>query len=201
MLYKFLRFVSLIVFFFLFHLKIKGRGNTKNIKGAILAVNHTSFIDPLFAGVAYPYPLYYLARSSLFQNKLFAALLYRIHAIPVNRNTLNIRTFRRIIELLHNGQTLLVFPEGTRSIDGRLLPAESGIGLIALKAKAPIIPMYIKGAYKVMPRYRNFITLYKITVSIGQPVYLDTWFNKEHIGKADYKAVSDLVMSKIRSLA
>lgn len=200
MTYRFLRFIANCMFRCLFHLQVRGRENVYKVKGAILAVNHASFADPVFAGVASGRILYYLARKSLFEYRFLGSLLQKINVMPLDREFLGIGTFKKIIKLLRKGRIVLIFPEGTRSPDGKLLPGRSGIGLVALKAKVPIVPVYIKGAYKVLPRHRNFIRLAKVTVTIGEPIYLDTWFHKSRIQKTDYEEVAKLVMARIRQL-
>ena len=200
MLYKLCRFIANILCRCLFHLQVKGRENIYKVKGAILAVNHTSFADPVFTGVSSPRVLYYLARKDLFQYRFFGAFLSAINVIPFNRDVPDVGTLRQIIKLLQDGKLVLIFPEGTRSPDGDLLSGQGGIGLVALRAKVPIVPVYIKGAYKVLPRHRNFIRLAKVTVSIGDPIYLDTWFHKSHIEKTDYEEIANLAMTRIRGL-
>lgn len=200
MVYRFCRFISKILCHSLFHLQVKGRKNVYKVGGAIYAVNHTSFADPIFAGVACSRKLYYLARRSLFQYKFLGFLLPKINVIPLNRDNPDAGTFKQVIKLLKNGKLMLIFPEGTRSPDGNFLPGQSGIGFIALKAKVPIIPVYIKGAYKAFPRHRSFILPAKIVVSIGEPIFLDTWFRKPHIEKSDYSEIANLVMNRIKQL-
>lgn len=200
MLYKLFRFISNIISRTLFHLQVKGRENVYKVKGAILAANHSSFGDPVFAGVASPRPVYYLARKDLFQYRFFGALLHKCNTVPFNRDAPDIGALKHITRLLKEGKLVLIFPEGTRSPNGELLPGRGGISLVALRAKVPIIPVYIKGAYKAFPRHRSFIRLAKVTVFIGEPIYLDTWFRKSHIEKTDYEEIAELVMTRIKRL-
>lgn len=200
MLNRYCRFICGVISRFLFHLQVKGRKNVYKVKGAIFAVNHTSFIDPVFAAIASPRKLHFLVRRSLYQYKFFGKLIANVNTIPVDRDRLDSGAFKKIIKVLKSGKLLLIFPEGTRSPDGNLLPGRSGIGLIALKAKVPIIPVYVKGTYKIFPRHRNFIRLGKASVSVGEPIYLDTWLKKPHTEKTDYQEIADLVMKRIRQL-
>lgn len=199
--YRYIRIIAHILVRLLFHFQASGRNNLYKVKGAILAVNHSSFLDPVFAAVASPRPLYFLARKDLFRNKFFGWFIRNIKAIPFNRDAPDTITLKNIIQLLQRGKIVLIFPEGTRSPDGNLLPPHPGIGFIALKAMVPIVPAYVDGAYKILPRHRKFIRLAKATVNIGEPIYLDTWLRKAQIERNDYEEVAGLVMQRIRVLA
>lgn len=201
MFYRYIRVIVYILLKILFHFQVRGGENLKKVKGAILAVNHSSFVDPVLAGVASPRPLYFLARKDLFRNKFFGWLIRSFHAIPFNRDFPDTVAIRNVVQLLQNGKIVLVFPEGTRSPNGNLLPPHPGIGFIALKAKVPIVPMYIKGAHRILPREARFIRLAKAGAKIGEPIYLDMWLKKEHPERSDYEEVACLVMQRIRQLA
>lgn len=199
--YRFARLLCKIVCLILFQLTGRGRRNVDKVKGAIFAVNHTSFFDPVVAGSICPRPLYYLARRSLMELRFLNLVLPKLNVILFNRDEPEISIFKKIIKLLRQGGLVLMFPEGTRSRDGNFLPAKNGVGLLALKAKVPIIPVYVRGAYKVLPRHAKFPRLAKISVIIGEPIYLDTWLAKSRLEKGDFQEVADLVMARIKRLS
>lgn len=201
MFYRYIRIIANILVRTLFHFQVSGKSNLCKLKGAILAVNHSSFLDPVLAAVALPMPMYFLARKDLFRNKFFGWFIRNIHAIPFNRDAPDTTALKNVVQLLEKGKIVLIFPEGTRSPDGNLLPPHPGIGFIALKAKVPIVPMYIKGAYKILPRDAKFIRLAKARSRIGEPIYLDTWLRKSHAERSDYEEVASLVMQRIKRLA
>lgn len=201
MLYRYTRFTAHILLRGLFHLQVTGRKNLRKVRGAVIAVNHSSFADPVFAGVACTRPIYYIARKDLFNNRLFGWFLRAINVLPFNRDAPDTITLKKAIRLLQGGKMVLIFPEGTRSYDGNLMTPHPGIGFIALKAGAPIIPMYIDGAHKILPRGAGFIRLAKGRVRIGEPIYLDTWLRKDRIERSDYEEVADLVMQRLRKLS
>lgn len=183
-------------------MQVYGKDNLRNVKGAILAVNHSSYLDPVFASVASPRPVYFLARSDLFQfNRFFGWFIRNLKAIPFNRDAPDIKALKNVIGLLQQGRLVMIFPEGTRSYDGSLLPGHPGIGYVALKAGIPIVPMYVKGAHNILPRDTKFIRLAKGRVFIGEPIYLDTWLGKERTERSDYQEIADLVMNRIRHLS
>lgn len=201
MLYKYLRFICSVLVRGLFHFQVRGRHNLRKPKGAIFAVNHSSYLDPIFAGVAARKPIYYLARKTLFRNKFFGWLLRNINVIPFNRDAPDTIALKNVIQLLQKGKIVLIFPEGTRTKDGNLQRAHLGIGFIALKAGVPVVPAYIKGAYKIWPKNSKFIKLKKAWINIGEPINLDKWQGKSKIEKSDYEELADLVMQRIGVLA
>lgn len=201
MLYRYLRLISNLLARSLFHFQVKGRGNLNKVKGAIFAVNHSSYLDPILSGVAAKKPIYYLARKTLFRNKFFGWLLRTINVIPFNRDAPDTTALKNVIQLLRKGKIVLVFPEGTRTLDGNPQKAHLGIGFIALKAGVPIVPAYIKGTYNIWPKHAKFIKLRKAWIRIGEPIDLHKWQDKPRMEKSDYQELADLVMKKIGALA
>ncbi len=106
---------------------------------------------------------------------------------------------KKALEILRKGGILIIFPEGTRSFDGELLEPKIGIGLLAYHSKAPVIPAYIKGANKILPRGSSFIRLKKCSIFYGQPVNLTEYYNSAK-DKNIYKAISNRIMEEIRRL-
>lgn len=140
----------------------------------LLACNHASFLDPFVAGCFFNRDIYFFARKSLFKPGLAEHILNGFNAIPVDRASgKDISALKRVFELLRQGQGVLIFLEGTRSLDGTLQPAKKGIGLMACKAQVPIIPTHIIGSFEVWGRSGKFPKLLtnKIAVIYGPPLY------------------------------
>ena len=166
----------------------------------ILASNHASNLDPLFVGVAAPRRINYLAKKELFSNRLFGFILRKIcSALPVDRDQMNRTTLREIFRLLEHEEMMLVFPEGTRTHDGRLGEAKLGVGLIAHHARATVIPGYVRGSYEILPRHAKRIHLNRCAVSFGPPVELDALY-RQGKSKEVYKRIGDMIMESIRRL-
>ena len=166
----------------------------------ILASNHASNLDPLFVGVAAPRRINYLAKKELFSNRLFGFILRKIcSALPVDRDQMDRTTLREIFRLLEHEEMMLVFPEGTRTHDGRLGEAKLGVGLIAHHAKATVIPAYVRGSYEILPRHAKRIHLNRCAVSFGPPVELDALY-RQGKSKEVYKRIGDRIMDSIRRL-
>src|SRR5210317_1758449 len=112
---------------------------------ALLAANHASFMDPPLIGSSLNRETHYLARNTLFRFPIFKNILYYINVIPVDRGGKSPKGLRTVANSLKAGKTVILFPEGTRSHDGHLLSAKSGVGLLVIKSEAPVVPIRVFG--------------------------------------------------------
>lgn len=149
-----------------------GRGKVPR-KGAYLIVcNHQSFADPnlvafgLYRGIAF------MARSTLFKGFL-GFWLPRVWCLPVERGSSDRASIRRTVDMLRSGRPLILFPEGTRSRDGKLQEFKRGFELIARKAGVPILPAAIHGAGAAFPKGARFPKPTKVRVTYGELVSLE----------------------------
>lgn len=152
--------------------QVEGREHIPASGGFIIASNHCSHFDPPILAVASPRPLSYFAKQELFSNPLFSALIRRLGAFPVERGSGDQAALGRSIQLLVSGYALVIFPEGTRSRDGRLARAKLGAALMAVKAKVPILPVFIDGSFNAWPK-GGPIRRAPVRVRIGPPLHSD----------------------------
>jgi 1-acyl-sn-glycerol-3-phosphate acyltransferase len=136
----------------------------------ILASNHASFIDPPLVGAGLKRGINYLARESLFRFPGIGALLRSWQAVPVDRDGGGAAGLKAILERLLAGGGIILFPEGTRTRDGQLQPARSGIGLVVVKSTAPVVPVRVFGTYEAYGRHVKFPIPHRITVKYGEPM-------------------------------
>jgi len=136
----------------------------------IMAANHTSFLDPPLVGAALKRPLNYLARDTLFPVPIVGWLLRRWKVVPVDRDGGGAAGLRAIFDRLLQGGAILLFPEGTRSDDGQLQAARSGIGLVIIKSVAPVVPVRIFGTYEAFGRHTRFPRPRRVEVKFGVPM-------------------------------
>jgi len=168
----------------------------------ILAVNHQSYFDPPLAGICSKRAVYFLARKTLFSIPILGKLLPSFKVIPVDRDGNDRSALKNIIHQLRSDQSVLLFPEGTRSRDGSLQKGHSGIGFIIAKTKSPVLPMRIFGAYEAFPKNAKKIIMHPITVVLGKPLY----FTEEELTSTDgndralYQHLADRVMTAIAEL-
>ena len=170
----------------------------------ILAANHESYLDPPLVGSSLPRPVHYLAREDLFSNWLSGPFLRGLNSVPVDRGGGGAKGLKNILERLLNGDAILIFPEGTRTQDGTLQPAQAGIGLAILKSRAPVVPVRV-WAYKTYGRHRRVPKLGMIAVKFGHPLPFDAVHQKARTcprteWRALYQQVTDETMAAIAGL-
>ena len=153
----------------------------------ILAMNHESYLDPPFAGIGCRRAIYFLARKSLLEVPLLGWLLPKLNAL------------KALIRLLRANQGALVFPEGSRTLDGNLQPPQNGIGFVIAKTLAPVVPMRIFGARQALPRGGGRLRLCPITIVVGEPLRF-TAADVEGSGHEVYPRLSQRVMDAIAAL-
>ena len=162
----------------------------------ILAPNHASYFDPPAVGCNVPRVTYYLARHTLFAPPIGSWLLPSIGSIPVNQDSPGPSSLKNIFEVLKNKGTLVLFPEGARTMDGDLGKAEPGIGLIAARTGTPVVPVHIIGSRAALPRGGGWRPFRTIHVVYGQPMR----FQGDPKNREDYQKFADEIMSAIARL-
>ena len=181
-----------------FSYRVVGKEKLLTDGPVLIASNHESYLDPPLVGIGYDKAVYYLARKTLFRG--FGAWLYpRLNSIPVDQDRPDMTSLKTIIKLLREGNKVVVFPEGSRTLDGELQPAEAGTGLIVAKSKAVVQPVRIFGARDALPRGSSKINFCPITLVVGDPIE----FSEEELkakGRDDYQKISDKIMKAISEI-
>jgi 1-acyl-sn-glycerol-3-phosphate acyltransferase len=173
--------------------------------GVILASNHASFLDPPLVGSGLKRDINYLARESLFRFPGIGALLRSWNAVPVDRDGGGAKGLRMILDRLLAGNGIILFPEGTRTKDGNLQPARSGIGLTVIKSSAPVVPVRVFGTFEAFGRNHKFPRPKKVAVKYGRPMNFEKLraeaksCDKARL-KAIYHEVADEIMETIAKL-
>ncbi len=165
----------------------------------ILAMNHESYLDPPFAGIASKRAIYFLARKSLLDVPVLGYILPKIHVIPVDQDGGDRSALKALIRILRANHGTLVFPEGSRTLDGKLQHAQPGIGFLIAKTLAPVVPMRIFGAHEALPRGGGKLCFHPITIVVGEPLHF-TAADLEGHGREVYPRLSQRVMDAIAAL-
>jgi 1-acyl-sn-glycerol-3-phosphate acyltransferase len=165
----------------------------------ILAMNHQSYLDPPLAGITCNRAIYFLARKTLLDVPVLGWLLPKLNVIPVSQEAIDRSALKTVISVLKSGNAVLVFPEGSRTLDGNLQPAEPGLGLVIAKTLAPVVPMRIFGAHAALPRDGGGLHLVPIAIVIGKPIFF-TPADVESRTKDLYRRLSQRVMDAIAAL-
>lgn len=122
----------------------------------IIAANHTSYLDPPLIAASVPTPIAFLAQRKLFRFPLFGLLIKALNAYPIGGKQEEIAAFKLTLDLLKQGNQVLIFPEGSRSWDQFIQPFKSGVGVLAIRSKVAVLPVYIHGASEVWNRTRRY---------------------------------------------
>ena len=138
--------------------------------GVILASNHASFLDPPLVGAGVKRGINYLARENLFRFPVMGWVLRHWQVVPVDRDGGGAAGLRAILDRLLAGGAIILFPEGTRTRDGKLQPARSGIGLTVIKSTAPVVPVRVFGTFDAYGRHLRFPRPHRVAVKYGQPM-------------------------------
>ncbi len=187
MFYKLLRFIVLILAFIIFRIDIKGKENIPEEGRLIIAANHISFIDPVMLAFCTRRPIHFMGKKELFENKFLSWFFTKLNAFPVDRDGSDLAAVKHSLKILNNDEVLGIFPEGTRVKEFDIENAKAGVGLLALKTKTPVVPVYIDANYKIFG---------KININIGKPILYNDIIEARP-KKSDYDKVGKDILIKI----
>lgn len=165
--------IAAILMRVVFDLKVRGQSNMPRTGGVLVISNHQSYLDPVVLAVMFDRPFAFLADAYLFKFKPFAWLIRKLNAFPIQTGRGDVGAMKETIRLLQSGQVLNVYPEGHRTPDGQLQKIEGGVALAIRRAKVPVLPAIIVGAYEAFPRHAIFPKPGKIRVIYDQPRRMD----------------------------
>jgi 1-acyl-sn-glycerol-3-phosphate acyltransferase len=165
----------------------------------ILAMNHQSYLDPPFAGIGCRRAIYFLARRTLLEVPLLGWILPKLNVVFVDQEGTDRSALKALIRILRENHGVLVFPEGSRTLDGNLQPALPGVGFVIAKTLAPVVPMRIFGAHEALPRGGGRLRFCPITIVVGEPLFF-TAADLEGNHREIYSRLSQRVMEAIAAL-
>ena len=171
----------------------------------ILASNHASFLDPPLVGAGLKRGINYLARENLFRFPVMGWVLRNWQVVPVDREGGGARGLKAILDRLLEGGAIILFPEGTRTRDGKLQPARSGIGLTVIKSDAPLVPVRVFGTFEAYGRHMRFPRPRRVMVKYGQPMRFEKLRAEARVCakprlKEIYQQVADEILRAIAKL-
>lgn len=182
--------------------RVTGSRNMPRTGPVLVVANHLHNFDPVVLSAALPRPVFYMGKRELFKNRAFAWLIRNFGGFPVNRNAIDRAALRHVSLLLGEGLVVGIFPEGTRSVTGRLGPVQPGIALLALQTGAPILPVGISGTEdlpldaKAVHRNRRQRRP-RVRVAVGRPFTLPARRPGE---KQDLAALTERIMREVAVL-
>ena len=163
--YSIVVFLYWIIVKLIFFMRFEGRENIPKDKNVILMGNHQCLLDPVtLALCARDREIHFMGKKELWNNRVLGWVFTKVHGFPVDRGNMDMGAIRTAMNVLKGGETLGIFPEGTRSKTGYMLPLLSGASMLALRSGCEVIPVYIDGRYKPFRR---------MTVRVGRAVEMD----------------------------
>lgn len=164
------QFVLRFVFAVMLRFRVKGLENVPQTGGGLVLINHQSSLDPLLAGAALKRPISYVARDSLFPLPFIGWVLRKTYVLPINRDSASSRVIKAMIRRLEHGFLVGMFPEGTRSSDGKVGLFKPGFIAMIRRCPVPIYPVGIAGAHDAMPKGRLIPRFRRVRVVYGEPI-------------------------------
>jgi 1-acyl-sn-glycerol-3-phosphate acyltransferase len=167
---------------------------------AILASNHLSYSDHYFLPAVVPRQIYFISKAQHFDVPVQRWFFEQVGVIPLRRGEGDNEAFTRSLQVLGEGNLFGIYPEGTRSTDGKLHKGRTGVARLALMAKVPVIPVGMVGTDKVLPKGKNMPKLHKVTIHIGAPMDFSQFYGMENDRKV-CRDITDRIMHAIRDLS
>ena len=192
-LYYILRWLLAIPFFIMLPTRVRGWKNLMHRKGGLLVCHHTAYLDAILLGAYTLRPVHFIAKSELFKTGIGNWFFSNLGAFPVKRGTADMKAIKRCIELTKKGKLVGIFPEGTTKDHeiGFVSEMKQGVALIALKAKAPIIPIMVEGKTRVFRLNR---------MTVGESFTLDEYCDQK-VNAQLLDEVADKIMNSMNALS
>jgi len=181
-----------------FRLEVHGRAHVPATGPVLFVSNHVSVLDPPFIGGASPRELFFLAKEELFDVPLFGRFIHALNARPVKRDGSDSRALKATLRLLGENRAILLFPEGTRGVEGRLGEGKPGAGMLAVMSGAPVVPVYVSGTGRALPPGRALPRPTRVSVRFGPPLIFKTVGDDRR--KERYREATEEMMRAIAQL-
>lgn len=195
--YGFFHGICKLVYEMFFRGDVAGLENLPGTGGYIVAANHASHLDPPIVGQFLPRQVSFFARKTLWKPGLAAWWLTAVGTIPVDRDGgTSLDAVKRVLSALAGGKVVIVFPEGTRSATGELQAPKAGVGLLACKARVPVVPARVFGSFEAFGRAGKLRLGSPVSVTYGKPLY-PAEFDHPEDGKERYAKTAARIMEAI----
>ena len=163
--------------------------------GGLVLANHQSFLDPLLIGLPLHRPISFVARDSLFKVPFIGWVLRNTYVMPISRESASSASLRETIRRMQHGYLVGLFPEGTRTETGEVGPFKPGFVALIRRAKLPVYPVGIAGAFQAMGRGSWFLKPARVRVVVGEPISVEEL--AQFAGRDKDEALIELVRSRI----
>ena len=182
-----------------FRFQAEGQEHIPQQGGVLIAANHASYLDIPFLGCGVRRRVAFLGRQDLFKITGLNTIVRWLGWIPIRQDRLDRRGFSRAIELIQDGNVVVLYPEGTRTPNGELKPGKPGIGVLVAEAGCSVVPAYLKGTREALPLGASWPRFHQVIVRFGPPIDFSAACAKQS-RKEFYRFVSWTVMNRIAEL-
>lgn len=183
--------------------KVNGVENIPKNSAFILSANHTSYADHFgLANLIVPNldkKLHFLAKKEHFDGSQKIWHTYA-GAIPLDREKGGKEALKWAIKALKEGKIIGIYPEGTRSLNGKMQKGKTGVARLALEAKVPVVPVGLIGMFEILPKGKTIPRLKRATINIGKPIYFDKYYNR-FMAKKLLRQITTKIMKEIAKLS
>ncbi len=188
--YNFAKKAVWCVFKPIFKIEITGFDNIPEDSNAIICANHISMLDPVIIGISIKRQIFYMTKREMYKNKFLAFLLLKLGTFPIDREGADLSAIKKSLKILKQKNLLGIFPEGTRVKTRDIENAKPGIGMICIKGKSPVIPIYIDATYKFFS---------KVKITVGKPLDFSDMYGQK-LALEDYQNISKTILKNIYDL-
>jgi 1-acyl-sn-glycerol-3-phosphate acyltransferase len=195
--FRFLQWLVRVYFRLLFRIEVRGAEKIPRRGRVVIASNHVSGYDPPLVGCVIPRVVYFLGKKELFEIPGLAQLIRFCNCIPVDRADFAATTLKQIERVLQNNEALLLFPEGTRTRTGRALPWKAGLGMIAARTHADILPACIDNLFGVRG---SIWTRPRVRITFGDAVPIAPFLENGAQGKELYVQIAAAAQARLAEL-
>ncbi|HHX68715.1 MAG: lysophospholipid acyltransferase family protein [Miniphocaeibacter sp.] len=187
--YWFFRNILWVLLRIIFRIEIHGKENMNTNGKLIICSNHISLLDPLILAITYNRQIHFMAKKELFEIPIVGKLFYKVGAFPVDRKKADLKSIKQSLKILKEDKVLGIFPEGTRVKTIDTNNVKDGIGMMANRANADILPVHIETNYKL---FRKVKVSYKPVVKIDTFSEIPKEEKNRTITLAAYNEIYDL---------
>lgn len=199
MFYIIIKWTLFIIARFFFRFEVIGEENIPKEGGIIIASNHISYLDIPFLGCGINRKADFIGKSELFKNRIVGWVFKKLGAFPIKRGKIDRGAISEAVLRLRKGRVIVIYPEGTRSKDGRLSEPKAGIGMVIARSGAKVIPAFILGTDLVLPKGARWIRFNPVKLYLGRPLDFSCLINIKK-GRELYREISEEIMRGIEEL-
>jgi 1-acyl-sn-glycerol-3-phosphate acyltransferase len=196
--YKFSQNMVKLFFRIFYGLTVYGLENVPRTGRFVLVSNHLSILDPPLIGACSPREMFFAAKESLFKPPLLGPFMRYVNGVPIRRHGSDTEAIKKLSRCLREDNPVLIFPEGTRTLDPNGIEAKAGVGMIAMLGGANLVPARVDGTHD--PK-KSLFKRGGVTLRFGELIELDGIVNKELPKKENYRLIANSVMESIRGMA